>query len=66
MKLTITQEHNHYVVTDSAGLVLRILTKKGLAWNLRHAFGFNSNELREIGHELKQAGHITLTIGAAA
>ena len=56
MNLTITQSHNHYVVTDASGLVLRILTKKALVWNLKHAFGLKSAELKEIGAALQAKG----------
>ena len=56
MKLTITAYANHYVVTDESGLTLRILTKKALVWNLKHAFGFKSEKLKQIGQELKDKG----------
>ena len=56
MKLTITQSHNHYIITDESGLTLRILTKKALVWNLKHAFGFKSEKLKQIGAELQAKG----------
>ena len=56
MQLTITAYHNHYVVTDQSGLTLRILTKKALVWNLKHAFGFSSDRLKAIGAELQDKG----------
>lgn len=62
MSLTITQSHNHYVVTDSAGLVLRILTKKALVWNLKHAFGLKSSELKQIGAQLQAQGHTKVAV----
>ena len=56
MNLTITAYHNHYVITDASGLTLRILTKKALVWNLKHAFGFKSEQLKAIGQELQDKG----------
>lgn len=56
MKLTIMTYQNHYVVKDEAGLTLRILSKKALVWNLKHAFGFKSERLKVIGMELQEKG----------
>jgi len=56
MKLTITQSNTHYIITDESGLTLRILTKKALVWNLKHAFGFSSDRLKAIGQELQDKG----------
>lgn len=61
MNLTITQSNTHYVVTSN-GLILRILSKKALVWNLKHAFGLTSTEMKALSDELKQTGTATLKV----